>query len=91
MILQVWCVVVIPQRYKYESCGHVTGCLSIIKAVNIRNLIGEIPAFIDWRVNLKNCKTAVSNLGMQRSGLGSQMWTDVYLDTGRKWYINKFY
>ena len=50
-------------RYKYESCGHVvTGDLSIIKHVN---LSGRGPAYreqnnIDWRVNLKNCKAAVS-------------------------------
>ena len=53
-------------RYKYESCGHVvTGDLSIIKDVKLRNLISKDPAYreqnnIDWRVNLKNCKAAVS-------------------------------
>ena len=53
-------------RYKYESCGHVvTGYLSIIKDVKLRNLISKGPAYreqnnIDWRVNLKNCKAAVS-------------------------------
>ena len=53
-------------RYKYESCGHVvTGDLSIIKDIKLRNLIGRGPAYreqnnIDWRVNLKNCKAAVS-------------------------------
>ena len=53
-------------RYKYESCGHVvTGDLSIIKDVKLRNVIGRGPAYreqntIDWRVNLKNCKAAVS-------------------------------
>ena len=44
-------------RYKYESCGHVvTGDLSIIKDVKLRNLIGRGPAYreqnnIGWRVN----------------------------------------
>ena len=53
-------------RYKYESCGHVvTGDLSIIKDVKLRNLISKGPAHreqnsIDWRLNLKNCKAAVS-------------------------------
>ena len=53
-------------RYKYESCGHVvTGDLSIIKDVKLRNLISKGPTYreqnnIDWRVNLKNCKAAVS-------------------------------
>ena len=53
-------------RYKYESCGHVvTGDLSIIKDVKLRNLISKGPTYreqnnIDWRVNLKNCKVAVS-------------------------------
>ena len=54
---------------KYESCGHVvTGDLSIIKDVKLRNLISKGPAYreqnnIDWRVNLKNCKAAVSRYG----------------------------
>ena len=49
-------------RYKYESCGHVvTGDLSIIKDVKLRNLISKGPAYreqnsIDWRMNLKNSK-----------------------------------
>ena len=53
-------------RYKYESCGHVvTGDLSIIKEVKLRNWISKGPTYreqnnIDWRVNLKNCKAAVS-------------------------------
>ena len=53
-------------RYKYESCGHVvTGDLGIIKDVKLRNLISKGPAYreqnsIDWRMNLKNCKAAVS-------------------------------
>ena len=53
-------------RYKYESCGHVvTGDLGIIKDVKLRNLISKGPTYIeqnniDWRVNLKNCKAAVS-------------------------------
>ena len=53
-------------RYKYESCGHVvTGDLSIIKDIKLRNLISKGPTYreqnnIDWRVNLKNCKAAVS-------------------------------
>ena len=53
-------------RYKYESCGNVvTGDLSIIKDVKLRNLISKGPAYreqnsIDWRMNLKNCKAAVS-------------------------------
>ena len=52
-------------RYKYESCGHVTGDLSIIKYIKLRNLISNSPTYreqnnIHWRVNLKNCKAAVS-------------------------------
>ena len=53
-------------RYNYESCGHVvTGDLGIIKDVKLRNLISKGPTYreqnnIDWRVNLKNCKAAVS-------------------------------
>ena len=53
-------------RYKYESCGHVvTGDLSINKDVKLRNLISKGSAYreqnsIDWRMNLKNCKAAVS-------------------------------
>ena len=53
-------------RVKYESCVHVvTGDLSIVKDVKLRHLIGKGPAYreqnnIDWRVNLKNCKAAVS-------------------------------
>ena len=53
-------------RYKYESCGHVvTGDLTIIKDVKLRNFISKGPAYreqisIDWRMNLKNCKAAVS-------------------------------
>ena len=33
-------------RYKYESCGHdVTGDLSIIKDIKLRNLISKGPAY----------------------------------------------
>ena len=58
-------------RYKYELCGHVvTGDLSIIKEVKLRNLISKSPAYreqnsIDWRMNLKNCKAAVSRYAKQ--------------------------
>ena len=43
----------------------VTGNLSIIRDVKLRNLIKKGPAYreqnnIDWSVNLKNCKEAVS-------------------------------
>ena len=61
-------------RVKYESCGHVvTGDLSIIKDIKLRNLISKGPAYreqnsIDWRMNLKNLKLLFQ--GMQRSGLG---------------------
>ena len=81
-------------RYKYESCGHVvTGELSIIKDVKLRNLISKGPAYreqnsIDWKMNLKNCKLKLLFQGMQRSGLRRQMWTDMYLETGRKRCIN---
>ena len=53
-------------NYKYEPCGHVvTGDLSIIKDVKLRNLIKKGPTYreqnnIDWRVNVKNCKEAVT-------------------------------
>ena len=81
-------------RYKYESCGHVvTGDLSIIKDVKLRNLIVKGPAYreqnnIDWRVNLKNCKAVVSRYAKKWPGLRRQMWTDMYLETKRKRYIN---
>ena len=47
-------------RYKYQSCGHVVAI-----DIKLRNLISKGPAYreqnnIDWRVNLKNCKAAVS-------------------------------
>ena len=54
-------------EYKYDLCGHVlTGDLSIIRDVKLRNLIRKGPVFreqnnIDWEVNLKNCKASVSN------------------------------
>ena len=79
-------------RYKYESCGHVvTGDLSIIKDVKLRNLISKGPTYreqnnIDWRVKLKNCKAAVSRYA--KKWAKRQVWTDVYLETGRKRYIN---
>ena len=53
-------------EYKYDLCGHVlTGDLSIIIDVKLRNLIRKGPVFkeqnnIDWEVNLKNCKVSVS-------------------------------
>ena len=53
-------------EYKYDLCGHVlTGDLSIIRDVKLRNLIRKGPVFreqnnIDWVVNLKNCKASVS-------------------------------
>ena len=53
-------------NYKYEPCGHVvTGDLSIIKDIKLRNLIKKRPTYreqnnIDWRVNVKNCKEAVT-------------------------------
>ena len=41
-------------RYNYESCGHVvTGDLNKGPAYREQNSI-------DWRMNLKNCKAAVS-------------------------------
>ena len=65
VVLQVWCVVVTPRGIN-TSRGHVvTGDLSIIKDIELRNLISKGPAYreqnnIDWRVNLKNCKAAVT-------------------------------
>ena len=53
-------------NYKYEPCGHVvTGDLSINKDVQLRNLIKKGPTYreqnnVDWRVNVKNCKEAVT-------------------------------
>ena len=53
-------------NYIYEPCGYViTGDLSIISDVKLRNLIRKGPAYreqnnIDWKVNLRNCKEAVS-------------------------------
>ena len=53
-------------EYKYDLCGHVlTGDLSIIRDVKLRNLVRKGPVFreqnnIDWEVNLKNCKASVS-------------------------------
>ena len=68
-----------------ESCAHVvTGDLSIIKDVKLRNLIGKGPAYreqnnIDWRVNLKNCKAAVSRYAKKwarESNLGRRVLRD---------------
>ena len=53
-------------KYKYEPCGHViTGDLSIVRDVKLRNLILKGPTYreqnnVNWNVNLKNCKEAVS-------------------------------
>jgi len=53
-------------KYRYEPCGHVvTGDLSIIRDVKLRNLILKGPMYreqnnVNWSVNLKNCKAAVS-------------------------------
>ena len=53
-------------EYKYNLCGHVlTGDLSIIRDVKLRNLIrkglvSREQNNIDWQVNLKNCKASVS-------------------------------
>ena len=53
-------------NYRYEPCGHVvTGDLSIIRGVKLRNLIKKGPMYreqnnIDWNVNMRNCKEAVS-------------------------------
>ena len=52
--------------YRYEPCGHiVTGDLSIIKDITLRNLIKKGPSYreqnnIDWKVNEKTSKEAVS-------------------------------
>ena len=52
--------------YRYEPCGHiVTGDLSIIRDVTLRNLIKKRPSYreqnnIDWKVNEKTSKEAVS-------------------------------
>ena len=49
-------------EYKYDLCGHVlTGDLSIIRDVKLRNLIRKGPVFreqnnIDWEVNLRTAK-----------------------------------
>ena len=48
--------------------GHVvTGDLSIIKDTKLRKMVSKGPAYreqnnIDWRVNLKNCKSAFPRL-----------------------------
>ena len=53
-------------RYMYEPCGHiVTGDLSIIRDITVRNLIKKGPSYreqnnIDWKVNEKTSKEAVS-------------------------------
>ena len=53
-------------NYKYEPCGHiVTGDLNIIKDVKLRNLSKKGPTYrepnnIDWEVNRRNCKEAVT-------------------------------
>ena len=52
--------------YRYEPCGHiVTGDLSIIRDITLRNLIKKGPSYreqnnIDWKVNEKTSKEAVS-------------------------------
>ena len=53
-------------KYRYEPCGHVvTGDLSIIRDVKLWKLILKGPMYreqnsVNWSVNLKNCKVAVS-------------------------------
>ena len=69
----------------------VTGDLNIIKDVKMRNLIGRGPAYreqnnIDWRMNLKNCKAAVSRYAKKwarEANVDRRV-----LETGRKRYIN---
>ena len=52
--------------YRYEPCGHtVTGNLSIIRDITLRDLIKKGPSYreqnnIDWKVNEKTSKEAVS-------------------------------
>ena len=52
--------------YRYEPCGHiVTGDLSIIRDITVRDLIKKGPSHreqnnIDWKVNEKTSKEAVS-------------------------------
>ena len=54
-------------KYRYEPCGHVvTGDLGIIRDVKLRNLLRKGPMYreqnnINWNVNLKSCKEAVSS------------------------------
>ena len=69
-------VVVTPQGI---NMSHVDMLLQVILvSLKMLNLIGRCPAYreqnnIDWRVNLKSCKAAVSRY--ERSELGRQMWT----------------
>ena len=64
-------------NYKYEPCGHVvTGDLSIIKDVKLRNLIKKGPTYreqnnIDWRVIM--LKT-VRKLSLTTLGNGRRQW-----------------
>ena len=66
IIIILWIKTIVHAEYKYDLCGHVlTGDLSIIRDVKLRNLIRKGPVFreqnnIDWEVNLKNCKASVS-------------------------------
>ena len=74
--------------YRYEPCGYiVTGDLSIIRNITLRNLIKKGPSYreqnnIDWKVNEKTSKEAVSRY--------YQMWAKAavlikgYLETGKK-------
>ena len=63
IILHIYYTIYLCTMY---TRGHVvTGDLSIIRDVKLRNLIKKGPTYreqnnIDWRVNVKNCKAAVT-------------------------------
>ena len=78
--------------------SHVDMLLQVIlvslKDVKLRNLISKGPTYreqnnIDWRVNLKNCKAAVSRYAKKWAKEASVDRRVLrLLETGRKQYIN---
>ena len=77
-------------NYKYEPCGHVvTGDLSIIKDVKLRNLIKKGPTYREqnWRVNVKNCKEAVIKY-FRKWAKTMDVDARVHVQTGNRQFMN---
>ena len=77
-------------NYKYEPCGHVvTGDLSIIKDVKLRNLIKKGPTYREqnWRVNVKNCKEAVTKY-FRKWAKTMDVDARIHVQTGNRQFMN---